>query len=223
MLHRRSLPLYFSGTAFLIFIIFLIGILNRASWIQTTDQHVIAFVTRFHVDALKPILIAVTELGNPSILIFLTLGLAGVLLIYRYRIAALFTASVGAMMGILNIGIKYLVQRPRPFIADPQIRALVQAGGFSFPSGHSSGTMMFYGTLILLAWTFVRRPTIKWTITLLAGVMIGLTGYSRIFVRVHYPTDVFAGFALGFALLMLSWWYFSPYFSRRHQRHEKSR
>lgn len=106
----------------MIFIIFLIGILNQASWIQTTDQHVIAFVTRFHVDALKPILIVITELGNPSILIFLTLGLAGVLLIYRYRIAALFTASVGAMMGILNIGIKYLVQRPRPFIADPQIR-----------------------------------------------------------------------------------------------------
>ena len=67
----------------MIFIIFLIGILNQASWIQTTDQHVIAFVTRFHVDALKPILIVITELGNPSILIFLTLGLAGVLLIDR--------------------------------------------------------------------------------------------------------------------------------------------
>ncbi|ARY90987.1 MULTISPECIES: phosphatase PAP2 family protein [Lacticaseibacillus] len=222
MAQRRSLPLYLSGSALIIFITLLVGIVNNANWIHTVDQRVIAFVTHFHAATLKPLLLVITELGNPSILIVLTMVLAAGLLLCRYRSAAVFTASVGAIMGVLNVSIKYLIQRPRPFIADPQIRALVKASGFSFPSGHSSGTMMFYGTIILLAWTLFKHPTGKWLITILAVLMIGLTGYSRIFVRVHYPTDVFAGFSLGFALLMLSWWFFNPYLSRQHQRKQKA-
>ncbi|QVI35407.1 phospholipid phosphatase [Lacticaseibacillus chiayiensis] len=222
MAQRRSLPLYLSGIALLIFVTLLIGIVNNASWIHMVDQHVTTFVTHFHAATLKPLLLVVTELGNPSILIVLTMVLAAGLLVCRYRTAAVFTASVGAIMGVLNVSIKYLIQRPRPFIADPQIRALVKASGFSFPSGHSSGTMMFYGTIILLAWTLFKHPTGKWLITVLAVLMIGLTGYSRIFVRVHYPTDVLAGFSLGFAMLMISWWFFSPYLSRQHPRKQKA-
>lgn len=222
MSHRRSLPLYLSGIALIIFMTLLVGIVTNASWIHMVDQHVITFVTHFHATTLKPLLLGITALGNPSILIVLTMLLAAALLLCRYRVAAVFTASVGASMGVLNVSIKYLIQRPRPFIADPQIRALVKASGFSFPSGHSSGTMMFYGTIILLAWALFKRPSSKWLVTILAVLMIGLTGYSRIFVRVHYPTDVFAGFSLGFALLMLSWWFFSPHLSRRHQRKQKA-
>ncbi|MDE3314748.1 phosphatase PAP2 family protein [Lacticaseibacillus zeae] len=222
MLHRRSLPLCLSGAALIIFITLLVGIVTDANWIHTVDQQVIAFVTHFHATTLKPLLLIITELGNPSILVVLTMLLAAALLLCRYRTAAVFTASVGAIMGVLNVSIKYLIQRPRPFIADPQIRALVKASGFSFPSGHSSGTMMFYGTIILLAWALFKHTTSKWLITIPAVLMIGLTGYSRIFVRVHYPTDVFAGFSLGFALLMLSWWFFSPYLSRQHQRKQKA-
>ena len=222
MSHRHSLPLYLSGIALIIFMTLLVGIVTNAGWIHMVDQQVIAFVTHFHATALKPLLLVITALGNPSILIVLTMLLAAALLLCRYRIAAVFTASVGAIMGVLNVSIKYLIQRPRPFIADPQIRALVKASGFSFPSGHSSGTMMFYGTIILLAWALFKHPSSKWLVTILAVLMIGLTGYSRIFVRVHYPTDVFAGFSLGFALLMLSWWFFSPYLSRQHQRKQKA-
>ncbi|EKQ01253.1 hypothetical protein LCA32G_0513 [Lacticaseibacillus paracasei] len=149
------------------------------------------------------------------------MAFAVVLLLKRYRYAALFAASMGALMSLVNVGIKYWVRRPRPFIADPQIRALVHAGGFSFPSGHSSGTMIFYGTMILLAWALLKRQSAKWLLTCLASGMILLTGYSRIFVRVHYPTDVFAGFSLGFALLMVSWWYFSPYLTNRVAKQSK--
>jgi undecaprenyl-diphosphatase len=221
VLKRRPEPLYLAAIALFIFITLLTGILNNAGWIHTIDQQVIAAVTQFHPVTFKPLLILITSLGNPASLVLLTMAFAVVLLLKRYRYAALFAASMGALMSLVNVGIKYWVRRPRPFIADPQIRALVHAGGFSFPSGHSSGTMIFYGSMILLAWALLKRQSAKWLITCLASSMILLTGYSRIFVRVHYPTDVFAGFSLGFALLMVSWWYFSPYLTNRVAKQSK--
>ncbi|WP_099973809.1 phosphatase PAP2 family protein [Lacticaseibacillus paracasei] len=219
MLKRRPEPLYLAAIALFIFITLLTGILNNAGWIHTIDQQVIAAVIQFHPVTFKPLLILITSLGNPVSLVFLTMAFAVVLLLKRYRYAALFAASMGALMSLVNVGIKYWVRRPRPFIADPQIRALVHA--VSFPSGHSSGTMIFYGTMILLAWALLKRQSAKWLITCLASSMILLTGYSRIFVRVHYPTDVFAGFSLGFALLMVSWWYFSPYLTNQVAKQSK--
>ena len=212
MLKRRPEPLYLAAIALFIFITLLTGILNNAGWIHTIDQQVIAAVIQFHPVTFKPLLILITSLGNPVSLVFLTMAFAVVLLLKRYRYAALFAASMGALMSLVNVGINYWVRRPRPFIADPQFRALVHAGGFSFPSGH---------TMILLAWALLKRQSAKWLITCLASGMILLTGYSRIFVRVHYPTDVFAGFSLGFALLMVSWWYFSPYLTNRFAKQSK--
>ncbi|MES5891261.1 phosphatase PAP2 family protein [Lacticaseibacillus paracasei] len=223
MLKRRPEPLYLAAITLFIFITLLTGVLNDSGWIHTIDKQIIAAVNRFHPVTFRPLLILITNLGNPVSLVLLTVVLSLVLLLKRYRYAALFAAGTGASVRLINDGIKCWIRRPRPFIEDTQIQALVHAAGFSFPSGHSSGTMIFYGTIILLAWILIKRQSIKWLVTCLASAMILVTGYSRIFVHVHYPTDVFAGFSLGFALLMVSWWCFGPYLTKRGGEQSKKR
>ncbi len=95
MLKRRPEPLYLAAIALFIFITLLTGILNNAGWIHTIDQQVIAAVIQFHPVTFKPLLILITSLGNPVSLVFLTMAFAVVLLLKRYRYAALFAASMG--------------------------------------------------------------------------------------------------------------------------------
>jgi len=118
----------------------------------------------------------------------------------------------------VNSIIKQIVRRPRPFIADPTIVPLAHAGGFSFPSGHSSGTMLLYGTVIILASLHIQSKGWRRTIIGLSVLMILLTGYSRIYVQVHYPTDVLGGYTMAFTGLMWSWWFFDRYLQRKQAR-----
>jgi undecaprenyl-diphosphatase len=112
------------------------------------------------------------------------------------------------MSGINHL-IKQWLRRPRPFIADPSIHPLTTAGGFSFPSGHSAGAMLLYGSLIVLTLIWPLSKKWAWGLRIVSSVMIFLTGVSRIYVQVHYPTDVTAGWLLalfGVCLLAYLWW-----------------
>ena len=78
--------------------------------------------------------------------------------------------------------------------------------GLSFPSGHALMSMSFYGLLIFLVWENVKNPTWKWVITCFLMLFILLIGFSRIYLRLHYFSDVMAGFAGGIIWLSLSIW-----------------
>ena len=97
--------------------------------------------------------------------------------------------------------LKQYFSRARP--DDPVVRA---AMGFSFPSGHAMSAMTFYGLLIYLVWKYVDNVTVKWILTFLLIIFIHLIGFSRIYLRVHYASDVIAGFSLGLIWLVLSLW-----------------
>ena len=84
------------------------------------------------------------------------------------------------------------------------IPLLKEAQGFSFPSGHALNSVAFYGLLIYLAWQNIRNPIWKWFATCALLLVILLIGMSRVYLRVHYASDVLAGFAMGFMWLMLS-------------------
>ncbi len=92
----------------------------------------------------------------------------------------------------LNVVLKFFFDRPRPMMP------LVEASGLSFPSGHSMVAASFYGLIIYLVWHNVRPK--KWRNVFVAFLMIFvlLIGFSRIYLRVHYATDVLAGFSAGF-------------------------
>ncbi|MHA6249091.1 phosphatase PAP2 family protein [Pontibacter sp. CAU 1760] len=97
----------------------------------------------------------------------------------------------------LNVVLKFFFERPRPMMP------LVEASGLSFPSGHSMVAASFYGLIIYLVWHNVRPKHWRnlWITFLMIFVL--LIGFSRIYLRVHYATDVLAGFSAGFLWVII--------------------
>jgi membrane-associated phospholipid phosphatase len=93
--------------------------------------------------------------------------------------------------------IKALVKRPRPYITYPDLKNQTTEGSFSFPSGHTSSTFSIATSLSL------NYP--KWYVIVPAYVWAGTTGYSRMYLNVHYPTDVLTGAALGSLTAWATW------------------
>jgi membrane-associated phospholipid phosphatase len=107
--------------------------------------------------------------------------------------------------GLINYGLKDLFTQPRPFVLQPGIN-LIEATGYGLPSGHSQTAVVIWGILALRL-----KKTWSWIV---AGSLMVLIGISRIYLGVHFPTDVLAGWAVGALLLSLVVWVV-PGFVRR--------
>ena len=120
------------------------------------------------------------------------------LLLRRHRWNSLLVPVVALGSITLNLILKQFYHRPRPLLP------LVPALGLSFPSGHAMISTSFYGLLIYLIYTHVRQLAWRWLI--IGGLvgLIGLIGLTRIYLRVHYATDVLAGFTAGLVWLVVA-------------------
>jgi membrane-associated phospholipid phosphatase len=85
----------------------------------------------------------------------------------------------------------------------PNINIIIEADGFSFPSGHSMGSMTYYGFLVYLVIRGKGKPLSKLGLAILLCLVIVLIGISRIYLGVHYPSDVLAGFVAGSIWLVI--------------------
>lgn len=101
---------------------------------------------------------------------------------------------------LINQGLKYIIQRPRPPIEE----RLISQGGYSYPSGHSMMAMCLYGVSIYLVNTRLKNKKTKIIITVLLSLLILLIGVSRIYVRVHYPSDVLGAYLLTILILIIN-------------------
>ena len=115
---------------------------------------------------------------------------------YSIKIPTIAISSMGLMFSLKN-----LFGRHRPDI--PLLR---EAQGLSFPSGHAFMSVTFYGLLIYIIWKTVKTNWLKRLLAVLLVLLILLIGFSRIYLRVHYPSDVLAGFTTGFLWLVISLW-----------------
>jgi len=102
---------------------------------------------------------------------------------------ALYIASSTLTTYLLNLAIKKLVKRPRPFITDVHLVAVYRPAEYSFPSGHTSSAFS--------AVTSLSRAYPKWYVIAPSFLWASAVGYSRMYLGVHYPTDVTAGAVLG--------------------------
>ena len=107
------------------------------------------------------------------------------------------TISLSSLL--LMLLLKRLFQRKRPL--SPLLKA---ARGLSFPSGHAIMSVTFYGLLAYMLQLSIHDDFIKYLVTFLIIILIGVIGYSRIYLRVHYASDVIAGFLIGFLWLVIS-------------------
>ena len=142
-----------------------------------------------------------TALGSTTVLTVITLIVAGFLITDGKRAAALFVLAAVAGGGALSYLLKIGFDRPRPDL----VGHLVNVHTLSFPSGHAMGAAVTYLTLGALIVRTESRRRVK---AYVLGVAIGLTlliGLSRIYLGVHWPTDVLAGWCAGSAWALISW------------------
>ena len=165
---------------------------------EILDLDIIAYkmiVLNLRTDVLTGIMKVITSLGGAYVLIALTLG--SLLVLKNRRISILITLNL-IISTILNFLLKYVIERPRP-----EGYGLILESGYSFPSGHSMVSMAFYGFIIYLIWKFVKNKNLKYICSALLGLLIISIGFSRIYLGVHYASDVIGGFAISIVYLIL--------------------
>jgi undecaprenyl-diphosphatase len=142
-------------------------------------------------------MLQITALGSKTIITLVAVLAFCATWLARERLIALKVAMVALGSGLLTLVVKLLVERPRPGVTewrDPYI-----GDTFSFPSGHSLSSMAVYASLgFLLAKLAPNKPAARFTIAAGFGVAV-LVGLSRVYLGVHNPTDVAAGWAAGLA------------------------
>ena len=146
-------------------------------------------------DFATPIAKFITNFGGAIFLIILTILLIVVLKNKKVGLSICINLVV---VTILNPLLKRLLQRPRP----TEFR-IIEETGYSFPSGHSMVSMAFYGYLIYLIYRFVKNKYLKWISIVLLSLLICLIGISRIYLGVHYTSDVLGGFLISISYLVI--------------------
>lgn len=148
-------------------------------------------------DGLTAFFRAVTYLGNWQTVTLISFLF---LLIPWFRLTFGVPMSIAAILAtLIQKLLKASFHRARP---DPALHLITQ-GGYSFPSGHSFTILIFYGMLIFLCRRYMKNKTAANLATVLLSCLILIIGFSRIYLGVHYPTDVLGGWALGLCVLMI--------------------
>ena len=160
-------------------------------------------VTRFFAAHASPGFIAamkiITFFGSSTFLLP-----AYIVVILRYILAknyqtAIEIAVIGSSSTALMFALKQLFQRQRP-----QLPILQGISGYSFPSGHSMGSIACYGMLAYIAIQLLTHRVARVAVAIAAALLILCIGISRIYFNVHYPTDVLGGFIAGAIWLVFS-------------------
>ena len=146
-------------------------------------------------DSLTPIFKIITWFGSATCLILLAIIL---FFIIKNKKVGLLAGANLIIITILNQALKIIVQRPRP----TEYRIINEAG-YSFPSGHSMVSMAFYGFLIYLIYKNIKNKYLKISLIVVLSLLIVMIGISRIYLGVHYTSDVCAGFLVSLSYLII--------------------
>jgi len=154
------------------------------------------FISKYLIsDNITPIVKMITQLGGEIFLILLAIIL--VIVIKNRKIGFQIWLNLG-ISALLNQILKNIIQRPRP----TEYR-IIDVSGYSFPSGHSMVSTAFYGFLIYLIYKNIKNKYLKISLMTLSSILIFLIGMSRIYLGVHYTSDVLAGFLISISYLII--------------------
>lgn len=140
----------------------------------------------------------ITRLIDLPIVISWTIILIAIFYLKKWKTESLLVAGNLGLAGILIVSLKHLYQRPRP-----DILHLVEEKGFSFPSGHSLAVTLLIGSLIIILGQRVKNTTTKLALQGLLGLYLVSVLVSRVYLGVHYPSDVLASLSLGLGILFI--------------------
>lgn len=162
------------------------------------DSIIYNFLVAHRTNFLNVLFQVVTQFGSAIYIIAVTILCVIFIKNKKYKITIPLNLVV---VTLLNIFLKNIFLRPRP----NEFR-IIEETGFSFPSGHSMVSMAFYGYFIYLICKNVKNKNVKYTLCALLSILILLIGLSRIYLGVHYTSDVVAGlcFSMAYLIIMIS-------------------
>jgi undecaprenyl-diphosphatase len=209
--HAARLSLWLGGAALLLgSFLAITRQLAKASWELGLDEALLLWLAGLRTPVLTKVLVDVTALGSGTIVTLFTLVALVVLLLVRDRYAAIHLAAASAGAGLLVAVLKNVIERERPSV----VPALTVSGGFSYPSGHSLASAAMYLTIGILVCRHLTSARARVALLGMTAGIILLIGVSRMYLGVHYPSDVASGMCLGAAWALLLAGGFS-FFSRR--------
>jgi undecaprenyl-diphosphatase len=227
-LDRRELVWLFAGLGLCLL---LFGFVSLAG--EVTDGDTQAFDTKIlralrdPADPSRPIgpvwieapLLDLTALGGSTVLGLVVIGVVGFLVLQtRYRTAIV--VAIAWLSGeLLDTALKHVFNRPRPSIV-PHLRAVYTT---SFPSGHAMESAIVYLTLAAILMRASQSRVTKIYILGIAVLLTTLVGISRVYLGVHYPTDVLGGWIVGFMWASICWLAARRFEGTAHIQAEKSR
>jgi membrane-associated phospholipid phosphatase len=153
------------------------------------------FINQLRNDNLTIFMKCMTNCGSAVVLIIITI--LSYIFLQNKKITQAITINL-ITITIINILLKNIVQRPRPIGY-----RLINESGYSFPSGHSMISMAFYGFIIYLIYSYVKNPKLKWFLCFIISLLIIFIGISRIYLGVHYASDVIAGLLISIDYLII--------------------
>jgi undecaprenyl-diphosphatase len=195
--------------AFLISFVSFIGfsfmaILISRHDILTFDSTIISYIQGLEMPALTAIMKLFTFIGSGNAIV--VIAVIVIFFLYKvlhHRSELLFFIIVVLGAGIFNGMLKDIFQRARP-----DFHRLIEIGGYSFPSGHAMSALAVYGALAFLLWRHTSTRFGRVLLILFSAMMIFMIGISRVYLGVHYPSDIIGGyFASGFWLAVAIWSY----------------
>lgn len=165
------------------------------------DDAVMSWVVSHRTATLNKIAVDITALGSGTLVALFSMTAFFVLIVVRDERGALHLLLAMAGSTLMIAGLKGFLARPRPFG-----HRLVEAGGYSYPSGHAVSAAVLYVTLALVGSRHFKGPAYRHILITLAVAATVLVAASRVYLGVHYPTDVTSGSALGagWAVLLAS-------------------
>lgn len=181
----------FLGILICIFII--LTILVKTNNIEWFDNFVYNIVINLRNDVFTSILIFITNLGGITSVIVIALITSLALFLFKKKKDSIAVIANLLFSSITYVILKSIIQRPRPL----EIDRLVDESGYSFPSGHTTNNFAFYLFAIYLVYKNVHNNKIRNVLIVILSIIPIMIAFSRIYLRVHYPSDVLAGIIIG--------------------------
>lgn len=163
--------------------------------INAIDETIYNLIFKLFSTPTTFIMTFISHLGSATILILICIILY--ILLKDKKMALIIMLNL-AIVYLLNVIIKMIIARPRP-----DMLRLVYETGYSFPSGHAMVATGFYGFLIYIANKKIKNKALRRCITILLTLLIFLIGISRIYLGVHYATDIIGAFIIGIIYLVI--------------------
>lgn len=161
------------------------------------DQIISRFIYTFRTPLLTAIMKVITAIGDAPIALLLSVLVIIFLIIKKHQNEFLILALSFITGGVVNFLLKMIFRLPRP-----QIAPLIIKDDFTYPSGHAMNNLVFYGLLVFFVFRFTRHKKLSLMVGMLAALWIGLIGFSRVYLGVHYPSDIIGGYLAGFWILL---------------------